>query len=206
MTSPPAHAAGRPSRRAARRPWWILAALCGCVAGVAGCAGGSALRIASQDRAAAVELTIVTAVFRAGDENTADFYLSDLPEEQIIERLALGPAGAPANVIHVHLFLAPAAGQTPIAFTASNVSITYAVLTGDSMGVYGGGGFLLPSTGVLDSTFSGRMQGATLRLLRGRPGFADRLGLSEMSGIVAARRDDVFAEQIGARLTLLLAR
>lgn len=186
---------------------FVPAAL-GCLAFLAaltGCGSPSRLRIESRD--AIVQPEIHSAVYRATDLNTADLYLSDVPENVLVERLAVGlDDPSPANIIHVHLFLTPKAGRTPIDFTAANISVTHVVLTGGSMGVYGGGGFLLPSGSVGDATYGGTIREATLRLVESRPGFADRLGPSELGGKVAARRDDALADEVSARLTLLLSR
>lgn len=170
--------------------------------------GATSLRIESKDRDAWMAPAYATGVYRAIDENTADFYLSDLPEDQIVDRLRTGnAAGAGAVVTHLRLFLAPKAGKTPIDFTASNCTITHVVLTGDgSVGVYGGGGFLLPDGAIGAGELSGRIKGASLKLLRRDDGFADLLGLAELSGRVRARRDDTLADTIAARLTLLMKR
>lgn len=179
-----------------------------------GCAGGSsggvtALRIQSTDRGTWMAPNYVTAVYRAIDENTADIFLSDIPEAELLERMRLGPTPAPESagtLTHVRLFLAPLAGKTPIDFTASNVTITHIVLAQGTMGVYGGGGFLLPDSSVGSPVFGGTMREASLRLLRSDEGFADLLGLAEISGHIAARRDDTFADSVSARMVLMLRR
>ncbi len=179
-----------------------------------GCAGGSsggatALRIQSTDRDTWMAPNYVTAVYRAIDENTADIFLSDIPEAELLERMRLGATPASESVgtvTHVRLFLAPLAGKTPIDFTASNVTITHIVLAQGTMGVYGGGGFLLPNSSVGSPVFGGTMRDASLRLLRSDEGFADLLGLAEISGQIAARRDDTFADSVSARMVLMLRR
>lgn len=167
-----------------------------------GCGSGSALTLTSSS--AEVQPDFQTAVYRFIDPNTADVFLSDFPREAIVERLAQGVDGPPGHLIHVHLFLSPKAGKTPIDFTASNCAITYAVFSGTSIGLYGGGGFVLPSSSVGDSTLSGRIRGATLGLMEAKPGFADRLGRSTLDGSISAQRDDALAQQISARLTRLI--
>lgn len=174
-----------------------------------GCAGAgsgstSALRIDSRDQDTWMAPAYQTAVYRAIDENTADIFLSDVAETEIVDRMRQGAEGPPATITHVRLFLAPKAGKTPIDFTASNTTITHVVLSGQSMGVYGGGGFLLPEDTVGAELFSGRIRDASLRMLRCDDGFADMLGLAEMSGRVSARRDDTLADTISSRLVLML--
>lgn len=167
-----------------------------------GCWTSTSLRITSRDEAYVLEPRFVTSVYRMVDVNTADIYLSDIPVEQVAQRLARSAAGEPGVagvIIHIHLFLMPKAGRTPIEFTASNVSITQLVLSGTSTGVYGGGGFLLPSSSVGSRWLEGRIEGATLRLTRQRGDFIDRLGPSRFAGTVSARRDDEQAAAIGAQ-------
>lgn len=184
------------------------------VSWLGGCAGVStggatALRIQSTDHNTWMAPNYVTAVYRAIDENTADIFLSDVPEAELLERMRLGVTSAPESagtVTHIRLFLAPLAGKTPIDFTASNVTITHVVLAQGTMGVYGGGGFLLPDSSVGSQVFGGTIRDASLRLLRADEGFADLLGLAEISGHVAARRDDTFADSVSARLVLMLRR
>jgi hypothetical protein len=174
----------------------------------AGCtlwpSGPSSLRITSES--AIVEPALRTAVYRAEDENTADIFLSDLEPEELVDRLRNGVEGQPGFVIHLHMFLQPKAGRTPIDFTASNTALTKVVLTGSLMGVYGGGGFVLPRSAVGDSRFTGRIDGATIRLITADDGFADMLGPSVVSGSVAAARNDELAESISDALTRMLRR
>lgn len=171
--------------------------------------GATALRINSQDHNTWMAPDYVTAVYRAIDENTADIFLSDIAEDEILDRLRRGVQdanGEAGTVTHLRLFLFPVAGKTPIDFTASNVTITHVVLAQGTMGVYGGGGFLLPSDAVGSPVFTGRIHDASLRLLRSDQGFADLLGLAELSGTIAARRDDTLADSISARMVLMLRR
>lgn len=189
---------------------WVVVAAAILAMGVGGCApassgGATALRIESRDRDTWMAPNYVTAVYRAIDENTADIFFSDIAEERLLERLRAG-SGEAGTITHVRLFLAPKAGKTPIDFTASNTTIMHVVLAERSMGVYGGGGFLLPDSEIGSAVFGGRIRNASLRLLRSDEGFADLLGLAELSGRIAARRDDTLADTISARLVLMLRR
>jgi hypothetical protein len=170
---------------------------------LSGCSGSSTLTIQSEQ--ASIQPSLQTAVYRFTDQNTADVFLSDFSPDAIVDRLA-GAPGAPGTVLHVHVFLAPKAGKTPIDFTASNAAITYVVFAGESMGVYGGGGFVLPSSRLGDAELEARMRRATLRLVEHGAGFADLLGNAEVSGDIAARRDDALAGRISDELTRLLLR
>lgn len=164
--------------------------------------GGSALTIASDT--AVIKPVAATAVYRAVDENTADIFLSDFAPDVLAERLAMGADGPPGTFTHIHLFVEPKAGQTPIDFTATSATVRHVVFTGSSLGIYGGGGFLLPSDDVGDTTLSGRIEQGTLKLLHAEPGFADRLGLAEISGRVSASRNDDEAQRLSSLLSRLL--
>lgn len=166
------------------------------------CSGGSST-LTIQSESAVITPSVLTALYRYTDQNTADIYLSDFPAETIVERLG-GVEGPPGTVLHLHVFLAPKAGRTPIDFTASNAAATYIVFSGNAMGVYGGGGFVLPSSRIGDSEFEARMRQATVRIVEHSAGFADRLGNAEVSGDISARRDDERAGQVSDALTRLL--
>jgi hypothetical protein len=164
--------------------------------------GGSSLTIASD--AAVIRPVAATAVYRSVDANTADIFLSDFAPDSLAERLSMGASGPPGTVTHIHLFVEPKAGQTPIDFTATSATVRHIVFTGTSFGIYGGGGFLLPSDDVGDASFSGRIKQGTLKLIHAEPGFADRLGLCEISGRVTVKRDDAQAERLSVLLSQLL--
>lgn len=170
-----------------------------------GCGGGPThLRIESDH--AVIEPLSTTAIYVSVDTNTADIYLSDLDPDVLAERLRRGTSGVPFSLLHVHLFIHPKAGRTPIDFSATSASVRHIVFTGESMGVYGGGGFLLPSDDIGDAEFSGRIKEASLKMIQSTPGFEDRLGLATLSGRISALRDDEAARRVGEALGLLLAR
>ncbi|MBL0928162.1 MAG: hypothetical protein IBJ11_11010 [Phycisphaerales bacterium] len=105
--------------------------------------------------------------------------------------------------MHVHLFIVPKAGRTPIDFDAANVSITHVVLSGQGYGVYGGGGFLLPGDDPGDPVLAGRIRAATLRPLAHTEGFIDRLGHTEVEGRVRAELNRKQADAVAAWLSAL---
>ncbi|MBL8745493.1 MAG: hypothetical protein JNK58_03960 [Phycisphaerae bacterium] len=168
-----------------------------------GCSGSATLSIRSDT--AIIQPTVRTAVYRFVDQNTADVYLSDFPPNTIVDRLT-AIEGEPGTIVHIHVFLAPQAGKTPIDFTASNAALKCIVLSGRSMGVYGGGGFVLPASTLGDISFGARVREATVRLVSSREGFADRLGNGWVEGNIEARRDDELAGEISSGLTRLLLR
>lgn len=136
--------------------------------------GGSASLTASgsTDRLAA---NLTTRVYTAAyDTSAVDFYLSDLPPEVWSRG---GDVSAHAgSIIHIHMFVAPRAGSTPIATSASSATVRWLVLAGGRVGLYGGGGFFTKSGEIGDATLGGRIDHASMRPLRASPGFDDKLG------------------------------
>ena len=118
---------------------------------------------------------------------------------------AVGDAGAGGVLIHVHMFLYPRAGRTPIDFDASNTSVRLIVLAGGAgAGRYGGGGFMLPSGEPGDAGFGGRIRGATVGPIASAGSFVDRLGSSIMDATVRARHDEAMAGEIASALDALV--
>lgn len=165
-----------------------------------GCAAWSAdstVTLTSGDDSAALQPTFTTAVFTQDDPNSIHFYLTDIPD---LATPASSGVGLTGNVLHIHMFLRPYAGRTPIAFTAANTTITHVVLANGAYAVYSGGGFLLPDRFTGGETFSGVIRDATLRPIGSTSGIVDRLGWTTLSGDVAAQRDNDRADQISAWL------
>lgn len=183
--------------------------------------GGCGLGSTDLRLEAIVEEAVVQPVFRLraympspspNDRNTADIYLSDLPAERLLD-----PddtlADAVGSIVHIHLFLVPVAGSTPIDATACNATVRQVVLAGPrgadgsrpAIGVYGGGGFLLPDNTPGGGSLSGELLDATLRLTNATPGFVDRLGAARLKGDFAARRNDSLARGVAQRLDALIS-
>jgi hypothetical protein len=160
-----------------------------------------AITIESPSQNVVLRPKLRTRVYRSVDRNTADFYLSDLEEDQLLAWLSGEDTGASGNLIHIHMFLYPKAGRTPIDYTASNITITHTVIAGGVYGVYGGGGFMLPSGTPGDKTMGGNVRDASLRFLRGSDGFVDRIEAATFAGGVNARHDEFLA----ARIATLIA-
>ncbi|MBC7773046.1 MAG: hypothetical protein H7210_11160 [Pyrinomonadaceae bacterium] len=141
------------------------------------------------------------------DRNTVDVYLSDIAASRLSDPTDT-LAGVSGNIFHLHIFLMPEAGQTPIDSSACNFTVRHVVLTGSSepgqgIGIYGGGGFCLPDSSPGDRIFDGSLREATMRLARVGPGFADRLGASRMTGSFSAPRNDELSNAISQRLEML---
>lgn len=185
---------------------------------VPGCAGfgfdfggPSSLEISSGRTGGLLSPSFVTAVYASPDENTADIYISDLPLAALTAPDTVPLDNASGVIVHVHYFLTPVAGRTPIAFDASNVAVRLFVLTPASdpdepptIGVYGGGGFLLPSDEPDGDSISGRIKRATLRLIAAAPGFEDRLATAIVDGAVRASRDEPSARAISETIAAML--
>lgn len=176
---------------------------------IGGCAGGgngsasSKLGLVSREHSTSLSPQFRTIVYSSSDPNTADIYLTDLPAETFAESAAPLSVPGPAGVVaHIHVFLIPKAGKTPISYDATNTTLSWLVLTGDSFGVYSGGGFLLTSSRPGRSSFGGPIRDATLKLINASPGFVDQLGHAVFTGSVSARRD----EELTARMRDAMAR
>ncbi|GMV27528.1 MAG: hypothetical protein AMXMBFR58_35590 [Phycisphaerae bacterium] len=179
-------------------------AVLGLALGGCGLTGAGPITARSVNNQFDLQLLPTLRAYSSLDKNTADIYLTDLPREV----LALG---APLNdssgqILHVHLFISPEAGETPIDHTACSVAVRLVIISRGQIGMYGGGGFLLPDSDPGDATFAGDMRGATLRFLGSTPGFADRLGPAELSGSIEAPKDDATSTLVARRLDELLGR
>lgn len=177
---------------------------------------GGDLTIASIANNTSLNPAIRTAVYKRVDANTAELYFSDLPEERFLEPGArLGDV--PGIVLHIHYFLTPSAGSTPIDDTACNVTLKQVVFAPaapstsataqrslPAVGVYGGGGFFFPSGTLGTGVFGGSIRDGTFRLIESSPGFIDALGPSSVTGKLLASRDDVLADAMDRRMRELL--
>ncbi len=149
-----------------------------------------------------LELVPTIRAYRAIDKNTADVYLTDLPKEACRQGAPLGEVSG--QILHLHLFISPEAGSTPIDSTACSVTVRLVVVSRGQVGVYGGGGFLQPDSDPGSADFDGFISQATLRFIYRTAGFNDRLGSSELSGSISAPRDDGTADALAIRLDELL--
>ncbi len=186
-------------------PWillltWLL---------LSACTGGPGFGRAGYELRSIVDPVVMrphltTSVYAYEDENTADIYLTDLTPEQI-RRVRAGslPAG---NIAHIHVFIRPRAGQTPIDPTAMTATVTHAVLAGEAVGVYAGGGFFQPTSETGDRVYAGTLSGATLRLERASDGFRDLLGATTLHARVRARLDPAQAEALRIAMRACMSR
>jgi hypothetical protein len=195
------------------------------VAGLGACRsfspGGTAIEVRSLSSAATLKPALRTACYRRIDSNTADLYFSDIAESRLTDS-ADELSDAAGSILHIHYFLVPSPGNTPIDDTACNVTIRHVIFAPHSgassgsdpaphepfqaFGIYGGGGFFYPSGEVGDATFGGSMHEGTHRLLHASQGFIDLLGPSAIDGDFEAVRDDGAAAAIQTRIDQFMRR
>lgn len=184
---------------------------CGTIARISG--HSNSITITSTDETRALSPAFTTAVYHPVDPQTADVFLSDIPLERLRDpKDALTDPAASGNILHLHVFLVPSAGDTPIDETACNLTLRHFVLAGTAegapkgqliAGLYSGGGFVLPSGSIGDDSIGGSVSGSSHRLVKASSAFKDPLGSGAISGRFDAVRDDEASKAIAARMELL---
>lgn len=166
-----------------------------------GCGAHASVTLTSPLTGDSLRPRLTTLTYRATDENTVDIYLSDLTPEQLGAPFPEDPADRPVGqIVHLHMFIRPSPGKTPIEAQASNCTIRYLILAPGATGLYGGGGFLLPSGDPASGSFSGSISAGTLRLQAASPNFNDALGPTEVRASFKAKGDPELALTIARRL------
>jgi len=145
-------------------------------------------------------LTAATAPRLSSD--ALDIYATDLP----IEAGGSLPPDASGHLLHLHLFLVPTGGKTPIDPEASSASVRWIILAGGEVGIYGGGGLVVPETGMFGGGTTYEIRQATLELLASTPGFNDRLGPSRLSGTLSPPVDRELTGTIAAKIEEAVSR
>lgn len=172
--------------------------------GVGGVSGSSTTRSAN-NLVFNVEYPI--RVSQATDKNTADIYLTDLTDDELSAIFAEPRdwSGITGTLTHVHIFIAPEPGKTPIESTAASATIRTIVIAQGEIGVYDGAGFLLPGGSMTKGRVAARVRNAPLRLTRRTPGFADPLVTPEMDLSFSVREDTQAASELDDRVEALSA-
>lgn len=168
-----------------------LPALLGPLSGCARITGPSGVRMQSSSRGTVLAPQVTSAAYTWTDASTADIYVSDIPMQQLSAADSLDELAG--SIVHIHMFLRPRPGRTPIETTASTVAVQWVVLARGEVGVYGGGGFMFPAGAPGDDTFGGAIKNGSVRLLAATPGFVDRLGAAEFSAGIRAPQDEAAA-------------
>lgn len=201
--------------RLARRTFTSLALSLTVAIVLSACAGRSLTRplgslvVRSSDGSRTLRPAYSTAVYMPDDVAAAEIYLTDLPGARLTDP-ADDLAGLSGSIVQIRMFLVPRAGDTPIHDTACNITMRHIVLSATDadqkplIGVYGGGGFLLPGGKPGDKSISGSLSEVTLRMLSASEGFADLLGPAEASGRFSARQDPKLARGLAARAQRLI--
>ncbi len=143
------------------------------------------------------------AVYIAADDFTADVYLTDIPLSRLADD-ADTLADARGTIVHVHVFLVPWAGKTPVADSAVNCAVRQIVVAGGQFGLYSGGGFVLTDEPG-GSTYSADIRQADLRLAATSPGFVDKLGPALIEGGFSATSDIKASRLIAGRMAAIEA-
>ena len=116
------------------------------------------------------------------NEQIVDIYLTDL-SRQVLTAFATSPSDAslPAEfqIVHLHMFVRPHAGRTPIEPTSINAAVRYLIAADGRAGLYAGGGFVLPGGEPDGNDFRGKMTRGAVRLVAKGTGFVDQLGAAD---------------------------
>lgn len=182
-----------PNRRTLALLIPLLAALAA-LAHIGGCGRvftASGVRFESIDQPVVLAPPVAAIGYRADDTSTAEIYVSDIPLRELARAESFEDLSG--TIVRIHLFIRPKPGKTPIQSTATTATIRAAVLARGEVGLYGGGGFMLPSGTPGDSSFGGTIRGGSVRLLAATPGFADRLGAANFTAGLNAPDDEAAA-------------
>lgn len=163
--------------------------------GLCGCSGlsspwrgsSAAIEIRSTETQAALRPNLPHRLYRHFDPNSADVILTDIDPAVLADGATMPQSG---QILHLHFFVRPRPGRTPIAQTACSTTVRHIIISRGEIGVYVGGGFLIPSEAPGGKTFAGSIGTAPLRLARATGAFTDRLGSSEASISFNSTRDD----------------
>lgn len=177
--------------------------LTGCAGLGAGGSGGSG-QVLSETESTRLDLRLPTRAAVVQDRNTADVYLTDL-SAATLARLSEGDLGPEISgtLVHVHIFLNPKPGRTPIEPTAASATARLVVVARGQVGVYDGAGFLMPGRSLRKGSAAGTLRNAPTRLTRATPGFADLLGSSRMELAFGAKSDEPAAAAIAGAIRTL---
>ena len=165
--------------------------------------GSGSGRLTSVEHGSTLGAQFTTRVYAGTDPNVVDFYLTDLPES--VWTVGGDVSNLSGTILHVHLFLQPKAGRTPIARTANTATVRWLVLSEGRVGVYGGAGFLTLGDDVGEPSLDARLAGASLRLVHQSPGFADSLGPCVLDTSFDAAAEPQVAESLARAMSSLIA-
>lgn len=186
----------------------VVCAAGGCSTVARWSGNSNTLTIENVDDSRVIAPTFTTSVYLPVDPQTAEVYLTDLP----LDRLRDGKdtlEGLSGHILHIHLFLLPSAGSTPIDQTACNITLRHIVIAQgegkdqSAIGLYSGGGFVLPAGTIGDDRIGGSISGSSHRLVKASARFNDPLGSGAITGRFDAQRNDDAARALGSRIESL---
>lgn len=183
----------------------LAAGACGTLRGGGGSGGSS--KIVSDTTSSVYETNLRTRAYTFHDDNTADIYLTDLSDAQLTSFFQKNAdwSQISGTMVHIHLFLDPKPGKTPIEPTAATASIRYAIISAGQVGIYDGAGFMLPGQKPGKSSISGSFNAAPLRLSRATDAFSDPLTPARLTMSFDAKLNDLTAPELQARIDALAA-
>lgn len=161
------------------------------------------MEVTSQTTGVSFRPVMTTAAYRHDAEQTADIYLTDLSREHLDPEADLRDVSG--SIVHVHLFLVPRAGRSPMEPTSTNATVRHVIVSRGKIGVYAGGGFLRPRSGLGSAVLTGTIRQGSLRLASRSEGFEDHLGHCTIDLAFRAPRDEGLARLLAARLESMLA-
>ncbi|MCA9275902.1 MAG: hypothetical protein KDA29_07745 [Phycisphaerales bacterium] len=207
MTAARSHAVSRRSRATLITLMGASLSLSACNALRGGGGSGGSSRVLSDTTGSVYETNLRTRVYAFHDENTADIYLTDLPNAQLTAFFEKNAdwSQISGTIVHIHLFLDPKPGKTPIEPTAANASIRYAIISNGQIGIYDGAGFMLPGRKPGKDSINGSFKAAPLRLTRASDGFSDLLTPARLDLSFDAKLDERAAPELQARLDAMAA-
>ncbi len=182
----------------------ILCTLGGCSTIGAGGSGGSGT-LSSESTSTLFKAKLPTRAYSTEDKNTADIYLTDLSDEDLTNFFQSDQSwqSLSGSIVHVHLFLNPKPGKTPIEPTAANATVRYIILVDGQIGVYDGAGFLLPSKKIGKKSLGGTLRNAPAMLTRKTNNFNDILGVTRIDLSFSAKLDEPKADALADRVHAL---
>jgi hypothetical protein len=107
--------------------------------------------------------------------------LSDHPLESLRE----APPRT-GQILHAQVLWVPKPGTTPVAATATNVTLRWVVFSEGEVGVYGGAGFCWPSGRSGRDPIRIAIDGSTLSLIAATAGFVDLVSPAAITGTISA--------------------
>jgi len=185
-----------------------LAPLSGCNAIRGGGGSGGSSTIISDANEKIFKASFQTKAYTFHDDNTADIYLTDLSDQDLTAFFAPNAdwSAISGTLVHIHLFLDPKPGKTPIESTAASASIRYGIIAGGEIGIYDGAGFMLTGSKPGKKSIGGTIRSAPLRLTRRTPKFIDLFEAAKIDIEFSAKLNDSTAPELHARLDAMAAK